>query len=136
MKKRRIIILSSAVLFTIIWSIFCTVRINKIIAEAPSEPIETEANSADITEDNNNDSVDKEELIPGHYYIEEYNGYLAIYRCNDDYELIVEDEEDDVFMNAMEYSYFNEEDREYFENHKATFDSKEEARNYMTQFMS
>ena len=121
MKKRRIIILSSAFLFTIIWSVFCTIRINNIIAEAPPTPTETNVNSAEVID---------------HYYIEEYNGYLAIYKCNDNYELVVEDEEEDVFMNAMEYSYFNDTDREYFESHKASFSSKEEARNYMTQFMS
>ena len=135
MKKKRIIILSSSILFTIIWSVFCTVRINNIMTEAPSVNSETEANSGDIT-DNSDNMVDKEGLIPGRYYIEEYNGYLAIYKCNDDYELVIEDEEDDVFMNVMEYSYFNDQDREYFESHKATFDNKEDARNYMTQFMS
>ncbi len=135
MKKRRIIILSSAFLFTIIWSVFCTIRINNIIAEAPPTPTETNVNSAEVI-DNNHKSAANEGLIPGHYYIEEYNGYLAIYKCNDNYELVVEDEEEDVFMNAMEYSYFNDTDREYFESHKASFSSKEEARNYMTQFMS
>ena len=135
MKKRRIIILSSSILFTIIWSVFCTVRINNIVAEAPVDNSETEVNSGDIT-DNSRDIVEKDGLIPGHYYIKEYNGYLAIYKCNDDYELVIEDEEEDVFMNVMEYSYFNDQDREYFESHKATFDNKEDARNYMTQFMS
>ena len=105
------------------------------MTEAPSVNSETEVNSGDIT-DNSDNMVDKEGLIPGRYYIEEYNGYLAIYKCNDDYELVIEDEEDDVFMNVMEYSYFNDQDREYFESHKATFDNKEDARNYMTHFMS
>lgn len=84
----------------------------------------------------NNEVFYKQLIKPRKYYIREYNGYLAIYRSNDKCQLAIEDEDADIYQNAIMYKNFSDVDKDYFESYKAEFDSKDEARDYMTQFIS
>lgn len=75
-------------------------------------------------------------IMPNKYYIQEYNEHLAIYKSGDKCELTIEDINEDIYNNSIEYSRFSDVDKKYFESYKAEFDTKEEARDYMTQFIS
>lgn len=75
-------------------------------------------------------------IKPNKYYIQEYNEHLAIYRSGDKCELTIEDMKEDTYNNTIEYSKFSDVDKKYFEGFKAEFDTKEEAKDYMTQFIS
>ena len=78
----------------------------------------------------------EQKLLPNKYYIKEYNGTLAVYKSNSECQLCIEDEDEDVYYEEIDYSMFSEEDKNYFKNNAAEFSTKEEARNYMTQFLS
>lgn len=78
----------------------------------------------------------EQKLLANKYYIKEYNNSLAIYKSNSECELCIEDEDEDVYYEEINYSLFPEVDKKYFENNEAEFSSKDEARIYMTQFIS
>lgn len=78
----------------------------------------------------------KQLIKPNKYYIREYNGYLAIYRSNDNCQLAIEDEDADIYLDAIMYNNLSQADKEYFDGYKAEFENKEEARDCMTQFIS
>lgn len=83
-----------------------------------------------------NELTYKQKLLPNKYYIKEYNGYLAIYKCDDECNLTIEDEDSDVYTEAIKYNQFSDTDKKYFEENNAEYATKEEAENYITQFIS
>lgn len=72
------------------------------------------------------------QYVKGKYYIGDKDGYIAIYKCNDEGQLVIEDEKNDVSNSKTEN--LDEESRDIIMNFKKSFDTKEDAEEAMTEF--
>ena len=61
------------------------------------------------------------------YYIKEYEGYLAIYKSDENGNLSIEDENKDVYRNSVKFDNLPEGDREMINNMQLVYNTKEEA---------
>lgn len=61
------------------------------------------------------------------YYIKEYEGYLAIYKSDENGNLSIEDENKDVYRNSVKFDNLPEGDKEMINNMQLVYNTKEEA---------
>lgn len=104
--------------------------------EQLSEALENKGYYLDEKESNNKELHFKKCINPNMYYILKYNDNLAIFKSNENCKLYIEDEKKDIYLNTVKYSNFSKDDREYFEGYNAEFKDKEDAANFITQYIS
>ena len=61
------------------------------------------------------------------YYIKEYDGYLAIFKCDEEGNLFIEDKDKDVYRNSIKFKDLPEGDKEMINNMQLVYNTKEEA---------
>ena len=61
------------------------------------------------------------------YYIKEYDGYLAIFKCDENGNLFIEDKNKDVYRNSIKFEDLPEGDKEMINNMQLVYNTKEEA---------
>lgn len=61
------------------------------------------------------------------YYIKEYEGYLAIYKADENGNLSIEDESKDVYRDCVKFDDLPEGDKEMINNMQLVYNTKEEA---------
>ena len=61
------------------------------------------------------------------YYIKEYDGYLAIFKCDEEGNLFIEDKDKDVYRNSIKFKDLPEGDKEMNNNMQLVYNTKEEA---------
>lgn len=74
-------------------------------------------------------------LQPNKYYIGEKDGYFAIYKTDSEGNLTIENE-DDVYRNSRTISFLKGEDLEDIKNLKHCYDTKDEAMEKLTAYIS
>ncbi|MEN8076426.1 hypothetical protein ABFP60_05640 [Clostridioides difficile] len=74
-------------------------------------------------------------LKPNKYYIGEKDGYFAIYKTDDKGNLSIESD-DDVYKNSRTVSFLKGQDLEEIKNFKHCYDTKEEAIEKLTAYIS
>ena len=74
-------------------------------------------------------------LQPNKYYIGEKDGYFAIYKTDADGKLTIENE-DDVYRNSRPISFLKGEDLDEIKNLKNCYDTKDEAIEKLTAYIS
>lgn len=74
-------------------------------------------------------------LKPNKYYIGEKDGYFAIYKTDSEGNLTIENE-DDVYRNSRSINFLQGEDLEYIKNLKHCYDTKDEAIEKLTAYIS
>lgn len=75
-------------------------------------------------------------LEPNKYYIMEYDGYLAIYKCNDDGKLEIEDKDTDVYSEKKQFKDLPSADQEQIKKYQRKFDNKEDAEDGVLELIS
>lgn len=71
----------------------------------------------------------------GKYYIGEKDGYLAIYKCNEEGDLIIEDENKDIYKNFTKVSSLDDISQKMIKNHEKSYNTKEEAEEDITEYI-
>lgn len=93
-----------------------------------------------LVEDNKNQLVflkdSSQKLVANKYYVGEKEGYLTIYKTNENGDLIIENEKTDIFKDIRKINDVNEDIQEDIKNFKKQFDSKEEAEEYISLIAS
>lgn len=74
-------------------------------------------------------------LEPNKYYIGEKDGYFAIYKTDSEGKLKIENE-DDVYRNSRSISFLKGEELEDIKNFKHSYDTKDEAIEQLTAYIS
>ena len=74
-------------------------------------------------------------LQPNKYYLGEKDGYFAIYKTDDSGNLTIEESED-VYTNNRPISFLHGDDLEAIKNFKYSYDTKEEAIEKLSAFIS
>ena len=74
-------------------------------------------------------------LQPNKYYLGEKDGYFAIYKTDDSGNLTIEESED-VYINDPSISFLHGDDLEAIKNFKYSYDTKEEAIEKLSAFIS
>lgn len=75
-------------------------------------------------------------IIPNRYYIKSQGEYLAIFKSNEKGELFIEDSNKDVYKNCRKYSELPEGDKKVIDNLELNFETKDEAIEEITSFIS
>lgn len=74
-------------------------------------------------------------IKPNKYYIGEKDGYLAIYKTNNDGTLIIENN-GDVYSSSKKVNTLRESDRNKIKDFEFQFDTKEDAEESLSEFLS
>lgn len=74
-------------------------------------------------------------LEKGKYYIGSKDSFFAIFKCNDDGKLVLE-QPDDVYRNYRTIDTLGQNDKEKIENYEFKYDTKEKAEEGLSEFLS
>lgn len=74
-------------------------------------------------------------IKPNKYYIGEKNGYLAIYKADDDGTLLIEKNED-IYSDNKKVDNLRELDKDKIKNFELEYDTKEDAEESLSEFLS
>lgn len=75
-------------------------------------------------------------IVPNKYYIMEYKDSLAIYKSDENYELIIENESEDVYDSSKKYSHLPEVDRKRMQDYEMEYDTKLKAEEAVSELIS
>lgn len=89
-------------------------------------------NSSRITYNRSNEAS----LESNKYYILEKDGFLAIYKTNDKGEAVIENENEDVFVDRKPFKQLPKIDQDKIKNHEFVFDNKDDAEDKISELIS
>ena len=80
-------------------------------------------------------STDSEELEPNKYYLGEKDGYFAIYKTDENGKAFIENE-DDIYKNSIKVDNLPASDQSNIKGFKYGYDSKDEAKEMLSGYIS